>query len=469
MRRSITTIAPAAVAAAFLLLAVSPRAAADPLPSTTALDAAQGSLREVIRRVLPVVVEVDVTAGAARGAPQAEAPGEPPFRGMPRSGLASGIIVQRDGERYYVLTNDHVVRGATSVSIKLEDRTGLAATVVGSDPRKDLALVSFQSSHELPVAELGDSDTLEVGDLVLAVGNPLGFASTVTMGIVSGLGRSGPRGGGAAYTDYIQTDAAINQGNSGGALVNIRGQVIGINTWIAAPSGGNVGLGFAIPVNNARESVRDLITTGTVRYGWLGADVTEIQGIDAFAGLARDLSINGLPGALLFDIYKGSPADVAGLLPGDYVTSVDGQKTPNAEALTRAVGRLSAGRTSTFAFIRAGRPMSLPVTIGSRDSGDTVAKPAALWPGMTVVPVDEHVRAALGLPGGVTGVVVGAVTGGAPAATAGLRQGDLVTEMNGHRVGTMLDYFRELNDRSAPTVTFTVARAGARVSVALAR
>jgi Do/DeqQ family serine protease len=474
MKRRITSFALAAAAAALLLLG-SPAfgESQDPAASqqyAAALQAAQLSLREVAKKVLPIVVEVDVTQVAARKTPQGDLlPGEtqPGFR---RAGLGSGIIVQRSGDRYYVLTNNHVVSGATDVSIRLEDRTMLKAAIVGTDPRKDLALVSFQSSAELPVAELGDSDALQVEDLVLAVGNPFGFASTVTMGIVSALGRHGPQGDAATYTDYIQTDAAINQGNSGGALVNVSGQVVGINTWIAAPTGGSIGLGFAIPINNARQAVKDIITQGKVEYGWLGADISEIQGNNAYAALSRDMKITGVPGALLFDIFKGSPADTAGLLPGDYVTRIDNQQTKDADALTQAVGRLAAGRTYTFSFIRCGQAMTLPVKIGARDSGDTVAQSRMLWPGMTVVPVDEQVIQALRLPRGTGGVVVGSVTGnGAPASAAGLRQGDIISAMNGRQMKSLMDYFRALNDTTRGTVVFQVTRGGTQVSVKLER
>ena len=322
----------------------------------------------------------------------------------------------------------------------------------------------------LPVAELGDSNALQVGDLVLAVGNPFGFESTVTMGIVSALGRHGPQGDVATYTDYIQTDAAINQGNSGGALVNINGQVVGINTWIAAPTGGSIGLGFAIPINNARQAVSDFITKGKVEYGWLGAEIADVQGSDAATVIARDLRIEGTAGALLQDIFKGSPADKAGLLPGDYITRIDGQGTPNAEALTQAVGRLTAGQSYTFSLIRYGQPMTVTVRIGARDSKDAVAQDTNLWPGMTVIPVIDQVRQDLDLPSGATGVVVGSLTAeNAPATVAGLRQGDLITSINGRTVRGMMDYFKALNDKASRSVNFQVVRQGTQVSIGVER
>ena len=262
----------------------------------------------------------------------------------------------------------------------------------------------------MPVAELGDSNALQVGDLVLAVGNPLGFESTVTMGIVSALGRRGPQGQTSSYTDYIQTDAAINQGNSGGALVNIDGQVVGINTWIAAPSGGNVGLGFAIPINNAKTAIDDFITKGRVQYGWLGALIGDIQDPSTYPDLAKDMKVDGVKGALVLDLYKGSPADRAGLRPGDYVTAVGSTPVSDANQLTQVIGSIEAGRSTSLSVIRLGEQKTLTVTIGERDAKDQVAQAKNLWPGMTVVdhhgpdpPGRGHSRRCQGRGGGLFG------------------------------------------------------------------
>jgi len=219
---------------------------------------AQYSFRVIAQKIIPSVVEINVTQMMDQPAQRF---GSGAQQSMPVSALGSGIIIRHTGDTYYVITNNHVVADATNVSVRLNDQRTYAATVLGTDSTKDLAMVAFRASDQIPVAALGDSSSLEVGDLVLAVGNPFGFESTVTMGIVSALGRHGPDGApGATNVSYIQTDAAINEGNSGGALVNIKGQVIGINAWIAAPSGGNVGLGFAIPINVAKSDVRDLLT-----------------------------------------------------------------------------------------------------------------------------------------------------------------------------------------------------------------
>jgi Do/DeqQ family serine protease len=460
-------------------------------PATPALAAESGTLaplqysfREVSKKVLPVVVEINVTQVITQQVPQLETPFGFPFpfpfdqspngnggkRTFRQSGLGSGIIVERAGERYYVLTNNHVVKDASDISIKLDDGRVFKARVVGTDPRRDIALVSFDSRASLPVAELGDSNTLQVGDLVLAVGNPFGFESTITMGIVSALGRHGPQGEVASYTDYIQTDAAINQGNSGGALVNIQGQVIGMNTWIAAPTGGNIGLGFAIPIDNARQAIRDFITKGKVTYGWLGAQIADIQEGSPYRGFARDLKVVGVKGALLLDLFRGSPADKAGLLPGDYVTRVDTTDITNADELTQVVGRLPAGRKYDFTVMRYGQKLTVPVSLGVRDDKDQVAQDKNLWPGMTVLDIDNQVRQEANIPQGVVGVTVGYLPSqDTSASIAGFRPGDVITSINGATVRNIMDYYKALNDRSKRVVTFRIVREGTDISIGLTR
>ncbi len=461
------------------------QAKSSPTPSgatlATTLGPLQAALRTVSQKVLPTVVEIDVTQTITQQqSPQPNSPFAFPFgqgqgngngggRQFRQSGLGSGIIVQHAGGRYYVLTNNHVVANATDISVKLSDQRVFKARTVGTDPRKDVALVSFDTADSLPVATLGDSNGVQVGDIVLAIGNPFGYESTVTMGIVSALGRSG-QGDIASYTDYIQTDAAINEGNSGGALVNINGDVIGMNTWIAGPTGGNIGLGFAIPINNARQPIQDFIAKGRVDYGWLGAQIADVQDNDTYPGFAADLKLANVKGAFVMETYKGSPADKAGILPGDYITSVEGTEIANAQALTQAVGGLAAGKTYTFTLIRYGETKNVPVTIGVRDSQDQVAQAKNLWPGMTAVDITDDLRQQANIPAGVNGVVVGYVPDeSSPAAVAGLKPGDVITAVNGKQVRNMMDYFKALNEGSGRTVMFTVEREGSEVSIGLDR
>jgi serine protease Do len=228
---------------------------------TVSLSTVQSSFREVAKAITPSVVELNVTEVVTQQMPFFRQGAQ---RSIPVSALGSGIIVSRSGNKYYVLTNNHVIDNATSISVKLNDQRTYKAAVVGNDAERDLAMVSFTSSDAIPVAALGNSSELQVGDIVFAVGNPLGFESTITMGIVSAVGRKGPDNSSTSNTGYIQTDASINEGNSGGALVNVQGQVIGINTWIAAPSGGSVGLGFAIPIDSAKSDIQAFLSKGSI-------------------------------------------------------------------------------------------------------------------------------------------------------------------------------------------------------------
>ena len=450
-----------------------------PATGPTSLGSFQASLRDIAQKVRPSVVEINVTEIIKQQVPQSDSPFDWFFnqqqgngQGKPRtfrqSGLGSGIVVKRAGDKVYVLTNNHVVDNASDISVRLTDQRVFKATVVGTDPRKDIALVSFTTKENVAIAELGDSNALQVGDLVLAVGNPLGFESTVTMGMVSALGRHGPQGETASYTDYIQTDAAINQGNSGGALVNIDGQVIGMNTWIAAPSGGSVGLGFAIPIDNAKSAIDQFIAKGHVQYGWLGAMIGDIQDSSTYPQLAKDMKVEGMKGAFVLDLYKGSPADRAGLKPGDYVTAVGTSPISDANQLTQIVGSLEAGKSSILTVTRFGEQKKLTVTIGERDDKDQVAQGKNLWPGMTVVNLDEQIRQEASIPQNLRGVVVGSlVNQDTPAAIAGFKPGDVITAVNGKSVRNMMDFYRALNEGSGRNASFQIVRDGTEVTIGL--
>ena len=438
------------------------------MPASTSLGSVQASLRDISQRIRPAVVEINVTEVIRQQAPQSDSPfdnGQGRPRSFRQSGLGSGIIVKKAGDKVFVLTNNHVVDNAADISVRLTDQRVFKATVVGADPRKDIALVTFSTKENVAIAELGDSNALQVGDLVLAVGNPLGFESTVTMGMVSALGR---RGEASSYTDYIQTDASINQGNSGGALVNIDGQVVGINTWIAAPSGGSVGLGFAIPINNAKSAIDQFIAKGRVQYGWLGAVIGDIQDTDIYPQLARDMKVEGMKGAFILDLYKGSPADRAGMKPGDYVTTVGSTPIADANQRTQLIGSLEAGRTAAVSIIRFGEQKSLSVTIGERDAKDQVAQGKNLWPGMTVVNIDDQIRQEASIPRNVRGVVVGSlVNQDTPAAVAGFRPGDVITAVNGTAVRNMMDFYRALNEGPGRNTSFQIVRDGTEVTIGL--
>ena len=429
------------------------------------LQAMQNSFRAVSAEVLPVVVEITVTEITRqqvpsqrgwpfdfffpdRARPEGEEPQEREFRSQ---GLGSGVIVRKDKSTYYVLTNNHVVGDADEINVILYDGREFTATLVGSDARKDLALIEFESRDDLPLAVLGDSNDLYVGDWVLAVGNPLGYVSTVTAGIVSALGRDGPQNN---ISDFIQTDAAINQGNSGGALVNLRGEVIGINTWIATQSGGSAGLGFAIPINNAKKAIDDFINKGQIQYGWLGVSISDVS-----RPIARELLVEGIKGAMIQNVYTGSPADKSGLLPGDYVTAIEGKPIGGYLELTRTVGDLLPNETYEFELIRYGKKMTLSVSIGLRDNDESIAASYMdLWPGVSIAPLTEEVRKNLEIGNEVKGLLL-LVNEKSKAQMAGLKSYDILTAINDRKVETALDFYRELN-RSDNRTTFSLLREG---------
>jgi serine protease Do len=426
----------------------------------------QNTLRRVANEVLPVVVEVDVVQRVTRefrstpsplefffGRPRGEGTPDSQTREFEQRGIGSGIIVQREGERIYVLTNNHVAGSADQITVTLHDGRTYEGSIVGNDPNRDLALLVFETDESVPIARLGDSNAVQVGDFVMAVGNPLGFESTVTSGIVSAVERQGPsRSGMPLLTDYIQTDAAINRGNSGGALVNLDGEVIGMNTWIASQSGGSIGLGFAIPINNARRAIDQFIESGSVQYGWLGVNMG-----DPPDSPSNSLS-ESLGGAVVFNVYRNSPATEAGIRPGDIIVRVGSTPIANSNDLLRAVTDLVPGDRTRFQIRREGRIQTVMVETGARPSNGDDVPAAALWPGMSVVEVTDQIRSSLGLSARAGSLIIGQVAPGSPAATAGLRSGDLVTTVNGSDVATLRDFYQELNGAVGDELIFRIRR-----------
>lgn len=419
------------------------------------LENIQNSFRAIAQKVIPTVVEVDVVDVV-------KAPVQQEFK---QYGLGSGVMVRRDGNKVYVLTNNHVVGAAAEISVKFSDGRQFAAKLVGTDERKDLALVVFETKEQVPIAQLGDSDNLQVGDWVLAIGNPLGFSSTITSGIVSALGRNSVPGMGTAdFADYIQTDAAINQGNSGGALVNLRGEVVGINTWIASNSGGNIGLGFAIPVNSAKKDIDSLISKGKIEYGWLGASIGSLP-----ADLSTDMKLTGIGGAFIYNIFKGSPADQAGILPGDYVTALNGTPVKDPNHLLKMIGNLSPGDRVSFDIVRNGAKLNVTAKIAVRAGEEEIAKQAAkVWPGIYVTAISDDSRKSLSLPGTVTGVVIVSVEKGSASDVAGLRQGDVIEKIGDKNIATMSDFYSFMAAKKGSELNFRIFRQGVELMIGLA-
>jgi len=439
-----------------------------------AFEAAYGlqlTFNAIADKVLPSVVELQTFSITQRNVPnlqgipwdfffgprdRAPPQGGGQQREFRSQGLGSGIIVRHEYGVYYVVTNDHVVADTAEIRIATKNGNEYAAEIVGRDPRRDLAMVSFRSSNAYPLARLGDSDSVRVGDWAIAMGNPLGqqFSFSVTMGIVSAVGRTGGPGGN--INDFIQTDAPINQGNSGGALVNIRGEVIGINTWIASTTGGgNVGLGFAIPINNAKRTIDEFIATGEVTSGWLGVSLMEPT-----REMAEALGVQGRHGALAAQVFLGSPADKGGIRPGDFITHVNGREARGVNQLTMMVGDLRPGDSAVFAVVRDGSAAEIRVVIEARTDA-VAADNRSLWPGATLIPLTDAARRQLGLDGDARGLHVAQVIGNSPADIIGLRVGDLVTSLNGVEVSDLASYFRALRETAGAELRFGFTRGGA--------
>jgi serine protease Do len=443
------------------------------------LEQIQYSFREVAQEALPVVVEINTIDVITQRIPRTQSPwdfffspspdqGDSEEREFRQPGLGSGVIVHRTNGKIYVLTNNHVAGEAEEISISLHDGREFKGKLVGTDPRRDLAVVMFETREEIPVANLGDSNTLEVGDLVLAVGNPFGFESTITMGIISAVGRQADLGTSvASLTDYIQTDASINPGNSGGALVNLRGEVIGINTWIASRTGSSAGLGFAVPINTAKKTVDEILTKGRVEYGWLGVQIVDVDP-QRFPDYREDFNLKDSTGSFVVNIFKGSPAYKAGILPGDYITSIGGRNVKNTNELTKIVGNLPPGNRYEVSVIRDGREQNFDIRLAIREEDKEIAAQSKnLWPGMYIASMSPDLREQLSIPDRLEGVLVTVVQEGSPAATAGFRQGDVVQEVDSRQIRGAYDFYQALNNASGRTVKTKVYRQDNEIEIEL--
>jgi serine protease Do len=355
----------------------------------------------------------------------------------------------------YILTNNHVVGDAQEIEIGLYDGRRYKAELVGGDERTDLALLQIDTPEEVPIANLADSDDLYVGDWVLAVGNPFGFHSTVTAGIVSATGRRAQQAGAGLpeLPDFIQTDAAINPGNSGGALVNMSGEVVGINTWIVGgQTGGSVGLGFAIPMSQAVDAIDQFIEEGRIVYGWLGVSIADASP-DSLPELAEDLGVLDRDGSLIMGVYRGSPAAEDGIRPGDFVYEIEGTPVKDTTDFQRIVGAIRPGEQRTFSLVRKRDEQEITVTLVERADEDEIDDAQDLWPGFTVLPLSEDIRNRVGIEPAVSGTVVAAVQRNSLAAIAGVRPGDVITRINGSEVDTAADFYEIAADGSAMDLT----------------
>jgi serine protease Do len=371
--------------------------------------------------------------------------GEPEER--EQRGLGSGVIYSKDG---LVLTNNHVIEGADEITVQTVDGTDYDAEVVGTDEKSDVAVLRLKGAvKDLVPIRVGDSASLRVGDVVLAIGNPFGFSQTVTMGIVSAKGRS--ETGIVDYADFIQTDAAINPGNSGGALVNMQGELVGINTAIISRSGGYQGIGFAIPSKMAREIAEALVQHGRVVRGWLGIAIQDVD-----ADLASAMGLPTADGVLVSDVEPGGPAAKGGLLRGDVILTVEGKKTNTSFQLRNLIAEAGANKKVSLAILRAGKPQTLSMLLGElktdKDRPALANAPAGAQPevaqGLQIEPISPNLRARLELPPNVKqGVVVTGVAPGSAAQSAGLVPGDVILELNERPIAGQRD-FREAYEKT---------------------
>ena len=418
------------------------------------------SFKEVARRVRPAVVNLSVVKNVkasgmglgmdpfmqqffGRFFDQPGEGGEGQGQGMGREqtfkqrSLGSGVIV--DAQAGYVLTNNHVVEDADGITVKLADKRELAGTVVGRDPKTDLAVVKIKDASGLVAAPFGDSDAIDVGDWVLAVGSPFGLEQTVTHGIISAKGRvigEGP------YDDFLQTDASINPGNSGGPLVDLAGEVIGINTAISTHSGGSEGVGFAIPSDLARTIYRELVSKGKVVRGWLGISIQDLEPtLAVHFGLAKDAK-----GVLVADVMDKGPAAAAGLRPGDVIQAFDGKAVDGVRELQRLVAATPVGEQATLGVWRDSAARTLTVKIGNMDLADGAAgqdsagdRGPAPKLGLEVRPLTPEEAGQHHLD---AGAVVQSVEGGSPAEEAGMQPGDVIVEMEKAKVSGPSDLAR---------------------------
>ncbi len=422
-----------------------------PIVNTESLSPAQTSYADTVARVTPAVVTVGSTRRAERGAeipPQlreffGDRFGEPPPRR--RSGVGSGVIVTADG---YILTNHHVVEGSERITVTLTDNREYEAKVVGSDPPSDLAVLKIEANN-LPVLPLGNSDQVRVGDVVLAVGNPLGIGQTVTAGIISAKGRSTGLGDGS-FEEFLQTDAPINRGNSGGALVNTNGQLIGINSQILSPSGGSIGIGFSIPSNMAKDVMEQLIKGGRVRRSILGVLPQEIT-----SEIARSLNLSEVRGVLVREVSPDSAAERAGVRVGDVILRLNGAPVNDPNSFRNRIAGTPPNTEVTLSISRDGRAQDLRARLVERTEetasnervtpGSNRQTPTGAL-GVALSPLTGDEAQQRGLPAGTTGgLLVQNVDPEGAAADAGIATGDVILSVNRQPVRTADDLSAAIN------------------------
>jgi serine protease Do len=419
-------------------------------PAVVPVRGAPASFAELSARLLPMVVNIATTqtlkpAANAPGLPNVP-PGSPladlfkdflgPGRNLPRhvTSLGSGFIIDSSG---YIVTNNHVIADADQISVTLNDGANLPAKLIGRDEKTDLALLKVSSKKPLPAAKFADSDTAHIGDWVIAIGNPFGLGSTVTAGIVSARNRDIEAG---PYDDFIQTDAPINRGNSGGPLFDMDGNVVGVNSAIYSPSGGSVGIAFSIPSNLARQVIAQLRQFGQARRGWIGVRVQQVTD-----ELAQGFGLTTQSGAIIAYVAPDGPAAQGGMRDGDFVTAFDGKAVSNSRALSRIVADTTINKTVPVELIRKGKKMNLRVTVlrlNEKQAGapprpqPSAPPPKVSMLGLSLGVLDNNGRTEFRIGNNVQGVLVVDVAADSPAAEKNIRAGDVIVQVQGAAVKT---------------------------------
>ncbi len=474
-RRATRLLSSAALALVLGSFAPAPFAPPAPAWAQAARPAPPGapaSFADIVERVAPAVVSIDVTRKAPAmtdlsqlfpGLPFPLLPNRPgaPDRLPDAQVLGSGFFISADG---YIVTNNHVVENATKVKVRLNDGRDLPARIVGRDPLTDLAVLKVDGAG-YPYVTFETQAKPRVGDWVLAMGNPFGLGGTATAGIVSAYGRDI----GETYVDFLQIDAPINRGNSGGPTFDVSGRVIGVNTAIFSPSGGSVGIGFAIPADLADGVVRQLIAGGSIVRGYIGATIQNLT-----PEIADSLGLKGRKGALVAEVTPGGPSDRAGLMSGDVVLALNGRPLASSSDLTRRVAQARQGELLRLEVWRDGRTRTVEVRAGRRpadlDGAGAPAAPEDTALGLTVAPLDAATRQRYGLPPSRTGVVVLSVAPGSEAADKGLRAGDLIDRIGERPVRTPEDLRQAVAEARAqhrPAILARITREGRSLFVPL--
>lgn len=391
------------------------------------------TLAPMLKKVLPSVVNISTKGTAATA--QHPLMNDPFFRNFApqqqqrrqTQGLGSGVII--DAKKGYIITNDHVIANADIILVTLKNKQQLKAKLIGTDPETDIAVLQI-NAKQLTAIPLGDSEKIQVGDFAVAIGNPFGLSQTVTSGMISALGRTNL--GIEGYENFIQTDASINLGNSGGALIDLRGHLIGINSAILAPSGGNVGIGFAIPINMAKKIMDQLIEYGEIKRGLLGVQIQDLS-----PDIADAMGLKNIQGALVARVTPGSAAEKAGIKAGDVITAINGKKTEGSSALRTNIGLKRVGEKVKIDFIRNKKPMTVTTHVGGAHS-EQITTASTNMPLLKGTQLKE-LSSSQSFQGTTEGLLITDIALNSPAAQVGLRQGDILLAVNKMKVRTLAD------------------------------